>query len=734
MIDKFHPPLQFSLKCTYEKCLKFNNTPKYCFFKADFNNLILELKNVDWSLLFKSCTTADEMLSIFYYHLRKLIARFVPLSKPRNHKYPVWFSNNLINLLREKYKVRLKVIKFNENPLDVLSFELLRKRCEYIQKISYVMYISKLESTFKNNPKLVWTFLKNKKRKKSSYPSKMILGTENVTHGNDICNLFASHFSSVYNKSNSKHNKPYENAVPYNFLSNISFTKRDVLNVLKRMDPNKGAGEDGIPSILAIKCATVISLPLSLIFNVSLATGSFPSLWKKSLVIPIFKDGKAEMVKNYRPISILSVFAKVFEKLVCKIIYWHCKQLMSPNQHGFVKARSTCTNLVTFVEKLSAALDSGQTVDVIYTDFSKAFDKVPHQKLLQKLSMYGFNYQLVNWFRSYVSERTSVVVVNGYRSAPFISVSGVPQGSILGPVLFNLFINDLCSSFLYSDYYLYADDLKIARSIRSKDDILNLQSDLDRLSLWCDDNDMVLNTDKCNFIRFTRSRSIPHNSYYINNVPLQEVKNIRDLGVILDSRLRFDMHIDNICKKALKTLGFFLRNCKEFKKPDTKICLYNALVRSILEYCSVVWNPHYKKYKNRIESIQKRFLWHMTYHCGLVKLVHNYDDRLKHFQMFSLSDRRHLLDNIFLFKLVRGSTDAGWLLSQIDFALPSRLPRSKNVTLFHEKLCKTNLGRSAPLNRIVKSFKKLGTNNDIDIFFDSLSKFKEAIKFKLSHK
>lgn len=293
-----------------------------------------------------------------------IIAKHVPKTKPRSNKYPVWFSAALVKIINEKLKYRIKYRKYG-NPRDSLTFELLRVRCTKLLNVCYKLYLKRLESSLVSNPKLIWSFIKHKKGRNSSYPAQMSLGNKVATSGSDICELFASQFSAVY--STHKLSIPDQSCIApvSNYLTTISVTRDQVFRVLKRLDPTKGAGSDGIPSIFAKKCAGALALPLCIIINKSLSSGIFPTAWKSALVIPLFKSGDSTDVKNYRPISILPTFAKTFESLLCPIISSHFQQLIMPEQHGFTKARSTSTNLVSFVEELAKGVDRGYTMQYI---------------------------------------------------------------------------------------------------------------------------------------------------------------------------------------------------------------------------------------------------------------------------------------------------------------------------------------------------------------------------------
>lgn len=748
VIDPLHPPIEFCIPLDHHKLLQANCERKFHFYKADYTNILSDLKSIDWPNEFSNCTDVDDMVTHFYRVLKAIIIKHVPMSKPRNNKkYPAWFSMALIKVINEKFKYRNKYRKYS-NPRDLLAYELLRSRCTKLHSLNYKVYIHRLELSLKSNPKLLWSFIKHKRGSGSTYPAQISNESNIASSGSDICDMFASHFSSVYNTDVISIPAQSHSSTPH-CLANISFSKAQVYRVLKRLNPSKGAGADGIPSIFAVRCASALALPLALIFNESLSTGIFPSAWKDALVIPLHKGGDTGSVKNYRPISLITVFAKVFESLLCPILFWHLKQVIAPEQHGFMKSRSTVTNMISFIGDLAEGIDRGHSFDVVYTDFSKAFDKVSHNMLLMKLSSVGIAGPFLSWCRSYLTNRQSVVVVGGYHSKPFTSVSGVPQGSHLGPLLFISFINDIGKCFTHSKFYMFADDLKFFRTVNSAEEALLLGEDLKRLLLWCISNGMTLNAEKCHVMRFTRKKAKIPRTYSIDGVPLNEVDHIRDLGIFLDSKLRFNLHIDHIAKKANKMLGFVLRNCREFRNPNTKILIYCALVRSCLEHGSIVWNPHYEIYKNRLESVQKRFLYHLSYNSNLAKTLPSYEDRLQHFHMKSLFHRRKLLDIMFLYKLINGYIDASYILSQIHMSVPRKLPRSaKMLRPFATTLAHSNLGHFAPLNRLLRSYNdiyKIITANEtrrdlnecrnqpsFDIFSNSLLLFKKLINDSLS--
>ncbi|RVE40268.1 hypothetical protein evm_015082, partial [Chilo suppressalis] len=366
---------------------------------------------------------------------------------------------------------------------------------------------------------------------------------------------------------------------PQNILNSVEVTEQQVYNVLKSIDASKGAGPDGIPPLFIKRTSKFLALPLKLIFEKSVTSGIFPSEWKRSHVIPIFKKGNKEDVTNYRPVSIISQFAKVFERIIYPTLTNYFKNFITDSQHGFCSGKSTVSNLMDYTTELIKSVDGRLQVDSVYTDLSSAFDKVDHGILLSKLKAYGIHGDLLRWISSYLKDRIQSVTVHGYKSDDYVSISGVPQGSHLGPILFLAFINDISVSIKYSKFSIFADDLKLYRVVNNQEDSSLLQRDIDAVVGWCNANKMKLNPQKCTHIKFTRKET-PFASYYsVSDHRLKESSNIRDLGVLLDSKLNFVDHIDSIVTQSWKMLGLVKRVSKDFKNIDTLKTIFNALVR-----------------------------------------------------------------------------------------------------------------------------------------------------------
>lgn len=463
------------------------------------------------------------------------------------------------------------------------------------------------------------------------------------------------------------------------------------------------------------------------VFNKSLLLGTFPVRWKTSHITPIFKTGNRQKVENYRGIAILPTLGKLFESLVCKAINLTINRVIAPNQHGFMKGRSSATNLLQFTSNAIAVMESGSQLDVIYTDFSKAFDKVRLRFLIAKLSELGFHSSLLCWLRSYLLDRCQYVNIKGWKSFTFPVLSGVPQGSHLGPILFNLFVNDVVNVFNYVDCLLYADDLKLFGQVSSLRDVDLVQADVNRLSAWCVENSLTLNISKCVCVTFYRIKKPINSSYSINGLHLIKVKGIKDLGVFFDHELNFVKHIEIITSKAYSMLGFVMRICNEFSCHRVYRSLYFAFVRSHLEYCSSVWAPYYVNHSERIESIQKKFLRFLFLRLGYLHYIElaPYNFKRSLVGLHSLADRRRYALAVFVFDLLSGRIDSAALPARIKLNVPSRSLRHSDIV--HIDFHRTNYGKFEPINYMCRTFNEFSVLFDFhmsrDCFRASLARF-----------
>lgn len=517
-----------------------------------------------------------------------------------------------------------------------------------------------------------------------------------------VCNLFAKHFQSVY--TNNFSNIPITSENSYSFdsinIGSLTLSIPEVELALASLNSDNRPDADGIPSIILQMCSEAFAIPLQLIFNRSLENGDFLSIWKKSFITPVHKSGSKQEVANYRPICKISTIPKLFEKLVYDKLTPTLRGVISSQQHGFVAGRSTTTNLTIFCNHVLNGLEKGLQYDVIYTDFSKAFDRVNHEVLLTKLKKVGFHSNLLKWINSYLRERVQYVRINNSLSSPIYATSGVPQGSHLGPLLFLIFINDIPDIFSYSLCLMFADDIKIFRCINSTQDCLWLQEDLNRLSAWCNKNDLHLNVSKCQSLTYCRNHSPIHYIYNICNIPLSTISVKKDLGVIFDQKFSFLSHIDFLISKSNSMLGFVLRNSKQFSNPQTLKCLFFAYVRSGLEYCSTIWNPFYEVHSLRIERIQKRFTRTVVRRLHWNMDMPSYDTRCKLLGLLPLHIRRKYFSVMFIRDIIMNHTDCSHLLSLVGLYAPVRVLR--NRVLFHVPNHRVNYAFNEPISRCLR--------------------------------
>ena len=378
----------------------------------------------------------------------------------------------------------------------------------------------------------------------------------------------------------------------------LQLTLKESLKLLNGLNKHKASGPDGLSARVLKECSSEIAPILTLIYNESLAQDTVPDDWRQANVAPVFKKGEKYNAANYRPVSLTSICCKSLEHIIVSNINKHLafESILADCQQGFRSQRSCETQLVQFyhdlVSNLDHALNSDQKqTDVIIMDFAKAFDKVPHRRLLYKLEYYGIRGSTHKWISSWLSERSQKVVLDGQASDPVPILSCVPQGSVLGPVLFLIFINDLPEN-IRSSVLLFADDCVLYRNKKSPIDCQILQDDLNSLAQWETDWQMKFNVAKCHSMRVTRH--LPDHQiqfeYSLHQQRLEQVQSAKYLGITIRDNLDWGQHVSEISCKATKTMGFLNRNLALAPR-HTKEVAYKTLVRPQLEYAAPIWHP-----------------------------------------------------------------------------------------------------------------------------------------------
>ena len=573
----------------------------------------------------------------------------------------------------------------------------------------------------KRNPKLFYSYISNKNRIKDSIGPILDesgnLTSDNINVANTLNNFFVSVFT-VENLTNVPTLNDLTEFTPDNILNTFEILEEEVAFYIDKLSLNKSPGPDGIYPNHLKSLKDLLVKPLTLIFNKSLQDGMVPKDFKIANITPIFKKGNRKLPTNYRLISLLtSIIGKIFESIITSRIKSHLedRELIKDSQHGFRERRSCLTNLLEFFNTVFSEVDNFKSFDVIYLDFKKAFDTVPHQRLLEKLKAHGIRNKVLQWIRNWLLNRQQRVVINGECSEWANVTSGVPQGYVLGPLLFLIYINDIDNN-ITSNISKFADDTKIGHRITSDEDYRLLQSDLNKIVNWSNKWQMEFNFDKCKVIHFG-SRNNEHN-YTMNNSVLKVVDEEIDLGITVTKNLKFSKQCAKSVKKANKVLGYIARNF-EHKSKNIVIPLYKALVRPHLEYAVQFWCPFLRKDIDKIERVQRR----------ATKLIpeirgKSYEQRLKVLRLHSLETRRLRGKLIEVFKILNK-------LENIDYKKLFRYDYNNITRSNGHKLCykrfRTNVAKNLFTYDIIEKWNNLPhevvNSDDINSFKNKLDKF-----------
>jgi transposase len=608
---------------------------------------------------------------------------------------------------------------FDINPTSVNLNIALQKNKEYEQHEAkkILQHENKIVNCMKTNPKVFYRYMHSKRKIKEAVSNLKDENNKFTESAKDTANLLASFFSSTFVKEpyGPLYKDFYKNCE--NVISDLSISVADVKKLLLKVNPSKSPGPDNINPKLLLSLGENEQFvhAVTLLFRKCFESGSIPSQWKTANVVALHKKGSKTLASNYRPISLTCILCKLYEQLIRVHIMNHVRSAITEKQHGFLAGRSCLSNLLEALDLIFDMIASGECVDIFYLDFQKAFDTVPHFRLFVKLSSFGIHGKTLNVVRDFLSDRIFSVSVGDSMSEQFNVSSGVPQGSVLGPILFLLYINDLPDS-IKNAVLLFADDLKMIAKSSTKE--IN-QQDINNLVLWQEKWLLKFNTkdNKCKIIHAGKNN--PCNQYYMGDVLLPIVETEKDLGVTISKNLDFTDYINSCINKANSLIAWVTRTFISREK-EVMLKVYKSMIRPHMEYCVQLWSPLPAHGNWRlilaIEDVQRKFT-RLIDNIGLLP----YKTRLEKLGLTTLLERRARGDLIETFKIVNKLSNYGENLFKFSRSGDKLLSRPGD-----EHRAK----HSFFARRVINYWNKLPCNvkfsKSIDNFKNNLQKFKSA--------
>ena len=605
--------IQISLNTKAAQESPFHRT-LYSYDRGDWDSFRDFLRDVPWPDVFKldgeKC--AEEVAS----WIKAGIDAFIPYRKfqQKPHSTP-WFSPACAAAIAHRNHF-YKVFQREKSADSKCRFRHAANECKRVidsAKTQYVQQTQERIAAQKIGSRDFWRIYNNITNKGKSNIPPLINGPEVLTTSKDKAEHFAQKFSRNSTLDDSGHPLPEFEARTHQVLSNICITPKKVATVIQSLDPSKATGPDGIPVVVLQRCCPELAPVLSKLYNKLLSQPCFPSCWKIPNVIAAFKNsGDRSDSGNYRPISLLPIISKVFESLIASSIIRHVDSfgLFNDCQYGFRATRSTADVLTVISERLSRVLEAGGRARAVALDISKAFDKVWHAGLIHKLCGYGINGHLLDLIRSFLSNRQLKVVLDGQESACYSINAGVPQGSVLGPILFLLFINDLPDDLL-SQIAIYADDTTVydcqeeTDAFSMLDQARCLESDLHDIVEWGKKWLVTFNAGKTKLLSVSKCHRATPFSIPMNGKDLPENNSFRLLGLTFSNSLTWNEYVEAIAKSAAQKVGSLYR-ARAYLTPECILYLYKASIRPCMEYCCHLWAGAPAHLLNLLDKIQNR--------------------------------------------------------------------------------------------------------------------------------
>jgi hypothetical protein len=696
--------------------------------KADYRILEEEVDKIDWDDEINKVSVNEYWIKLIGL-LNDYKDKFIPKFKNRLNNETPW-CNTFIKKMIKKRNNLFKRFKKTGQIYFKIKYKKLRNEVTKQIKILKGKYENKIIKRSKNNRKIFYTYINNNQKRGGNRKIGPLVdktdsgGKEKIVDDDrEVATLLNDYFCTVFNSDENElgQNIYVENNNQMDMLDSISISNEDVVKAISDFKTNKSPGIDSITSTYAIKIKEIVSKPLSLLFNKSLEVNKIPDAWKKANITPIFKKGSRSSAVNYRPVSLTVFFCKVMEKILKQNIdrYLDYKGVEMSTQHGFRKGRSCLTNLLISQHSIMRIIDEKQSVDILYLDFQKAFDKVPHERLMKKVRKYGIGGKIGKWIKNWLQNRLQRVVINGVYSEWREVKSGVPQGSILGPLLFTLYIEDIDKG-LKNCLLKFADDTKMWGKVDNDEDILMMQDDLNKLCEWSKENEMPFNVSKCGVMHVGKRNK--REIYRINGQILGEVTEEKDLGVVFTEGCKPSVNCDKVSKNANKIMGLIRRKVTN-KTKEGMLILYKTLVRPILDYCIPVWRPYMRKDINKLEKVQKRYT-KMIKECK----GKNYEERINMLGLTSLENRHYRADMIQVFKVLNDNKG----IYPSDFLTLAERPGRRNSKKLVKKRSLLEISRQSFTNRVIDPWNDLPDDvvsvKELNEFKNGLDKYMRDVR------
>jgi Reverse transcriptase (RNA-dependent DNA polymerase)/Endonuclease-reverse transcriptase len=680
------------------------------YWKADYEAINKFLHTYDFSALINE-PSVEQKWQMLKEIINKVSDKYVPYKRSKSKKQTTkpWITRETIHNIKEKRKLWDKY-KHSGSEEDHRLY-----RCKNNQITNEIRQArQQYESSIADgSSKRFYSHIRKQLSSRASTPTTLKVNDHLIDTPADIANCFANQFLAQFITEPNDQPPNMNHHHTNNLFTHIEITPEKVKNVIKNLKNDSAPGPDQISAVFLKNTIDSISFPLSVVMQASLDTGILPLDWISSTVTPIYKKGDKKTASNYRPISLTSIPCKCLERIIVEelLVFLKEEALLPVEQHGFIPGRSVMTNLLVNLKGWTLEFDRGNPVDIIYLDFEKAFDRVPFGRLLLKLEHFGIRDKILVWIKSFLTTRHFRVRIDQDLSTSREVLSGVPQGSVLGPILFILYTSDLpnCAQMEIS---LYADDTKIYSN--PLDGSQQLQTDLNNIFQWTKDWLLTLNINKCNVLHIGKNN--PRIPYTIDSTTIAAVNNQIDLGITVSHDLKWEDHILGIVKRA-NSIIYLVKKSFHNITGDIFIKIYKSFIRPVLEFGFQIWSPYFKKDIELLEKTQRR----ATKILPVGYYNKPYEERLRLLKLPTLEHRRLRGDLIETFKILSNKYSLP-NMSQI-FTMNHNNLRGHHLKLSKNRF-RTNPGKNLISNRVVDLWN--GLPEDV-IKAEDLNQFKNRL-------